>query len=211
MRVVIATNEPVLARGFEAILTSGGLETAGVCTDMVHVFQVVLQQRPDVVILDMALGQTQTILLELRKTAPACHLVVWPRQISEVEAKHLVKQGARAVLPSDVTPEVLVATLRMLDAFPPTDSTPASLVKQVCTPLERQILSLVGCGMKNEEIAALVRTDRQTVDQQIRNLSHRLGVSDRYELALYGLSIANEVIPFNGEASWKKEIANEWH
>src|SRR5215471_14163430 len=101
MRVVIATNEPVLARGFEAILTSGGLETTDVCTDMVHIFQVVRQKRPDVVILDMALGQTQTILLELRKTAPSCHLVVWPRQISEVEAKDLVKQGARAVLPSD--------------------------------------------------------------------------------------------------------------
>jgi DNA-binding NarL/FixJ family response regulator len=137
--------------------------------------------------------------------------VIWPRQISEIQAKELVRHGARAVLPSEVTPEVLVGTLRMLDAFPAEDSTPAALVKQVCNPLERRILSLVGCGMKNEEIAAAVRTDRQTVDQEVRNLSQRFGVLDRYELALYGLSIANEPNPSNGESLWKKETVSEWY
>ena len=44
----------------------------------------------------------------------------------------------------------------------------------------------------SSEIAAAVRTDRRTVDQQVRTLSRKLGVQDRYELALYGLSIAGE-------------------
>jgi DNA-binding NarL/FixJ family response regulator len=212
MRVVIATNEPVLARGFEAILTSGGVEIADICTDVAHVFQGVLQRQPNVVILDMGLGPMQSMLLELRKLAPSCHFVIWPRQISDRQAKELVRYGARAVLPSEVTPEVLVGTLRMLDAFPEVDPTPAALVKQVCNPLERRILSLVGCGMRNEEIAAAVRTDRQTVDQEVRNLSQRFGVLDRYELALYGLSIANEPIPNNGgESLWKNETVSEWY
>jgi hypothetical protein len=43
--------------------------------------------------------------------------------------------------------------------------------------------------MKNDEIAAAIRTDRHAVDQQLKTLSNRLGVLDRYELALYGLSI----------------------
>jgi len=210
MRIVIATNEPVLARGFEAILTSGGLDVIGVCADLTQVFDSLRQYQPQIAILDMTLGPMQAILVELRKLAPQCHLVIWPRQISETQARELVRQGARAVLPSDVTAEVLIGTLHMLEAFPPPDPTPAALVKQVCNPLERQVLSLVGCGMKNEEIAAAVQTDRKTVDENVKNLCHRLGALDRYELALYGLSITNEAIPFNGESSWKKEIASEW-
>ena len=62
--------------------------------------------------------------------------------------------------------------------------------------------------MKNDEIAAAVRMDRQIIDQEVRNLSQRLGVLDRYELTLYGLSIAHE-IPSYGEALWKNEIASE--
>jgi DNA-binding NarL/FixJ family response regulator len=123
----------------------------------------------------------------------------------------LLRVGARAVLPGDVTPEVLLATLRMLNAFPATDATPAALVNQVCNPLERQILSLIGCGMKNAEIAASVQATRRCVDQKVRILTQRLGVQDRYELALYGLSIAGEVIQSNGDQLWKNEIAIEWH
>jgi DNA-binding NarL/FixJ family response regulator len=100
------------------------------------------------------------------------------------------------VLPSEVTPELLIATLNMLASFPATGPSPASLVKDVCSPIERQIISLVGCGMKNNEIAALVRSDERTVDSKVKTLSRRLGVQDRYELALYGLSIAEEAIQF---------------
>jgi DNA-binding NarL/FixJ family response regulator len=201
MRVLIATNEPVLARGFEAILTSGGLEVVDVCIDIPHIIQTVQRCRPEAAILDMAVLPAQAVLIELRKLAPACQLLIWPRQISERQAKDLLRVGARAVLPGDVTPEVLLAT----------DATPAALVNQVCNPLERQILSLIGCGMKNAEIAASVQATRRCVDQKVRILTQRLGVQDRYELALYGLSIAGEVIQSNGDQLWKNEIAIEWH
>jgi DNA-binding NarL/FixJ family response regulator len=189
MRVLIATNEPVLAHGFQSILTSGGLEVVDVCTDLAQIFQSIVDRRPEAAILDMAVSPMHCVLVELRKLAPTCQLLVWPRQISEHQAKELLRMGARAVLPADVAPDVLIGTLRMLDTFPTLDRTPASLVNQVCNPLERQILSLVGCGMKNDEIAAAIRTDRHAVDQQLKTLSNRLGVLDRYELALYGLSI----------------------
>ena len=190
-RVLIATNEPVLARGFEAILSGGGLEMVDVCTDIAQLVESLRRCRPDAAILDMAVMPPLTVMVELRKLAPECQLLVWPRQISQVQAEELLKLGARGVLPSDVTPEVLIATLNMISSFP-VEATPASLVKQVCNPGEREIISLVGRGMKNNEIAALVRSDIRTVDQQVKTLSRRLGVQDRYELALYGLSIAGE-------------------
>jgi DNA-binding NarL/FixJ family response regulator len=210
VRVLVATNESVLARGFEAILTNGGLEVVEVCRDVAQLFEGMQRSRPDAAILDMALTPWQNVLVELRQIVPSCQLLVWPRQISKEQAEELIRMGARGVLPGDVTPEVLIDTLRMLSTFPAADPTPASLVKQVCSPAERQILSLVGCGMKNEEIAALVRSDCRTVDTKVRILSQRLGAQDRYELALYGLSIAGETSQPNGDQLWKNEIANAW-
>jgi len=210
MRVLIATNEPVLARGFEAILTSGGLEVVDVCTDVGRIIDAFARHQPEVAILDMAVAPLHTVLIELRRLSPTCQLLVWPRQISEQQAKELVRFGARGVLPNDVTPQLLIATIRMLESFPQQEGAASALVKQVCDANERQLLSLVGCGMKNDEIAMLVRTDARSVDQKLRTLAGRLGVQDRYELALYGLSIANEPIQSNGEQVWKNEIANAW-
>jgi DNA-binding NarL/FixJ family response regulator len=211
MRVLIATNEPVLARGFQTILADGGLEIVDVCSDIGRIVDSLAKHRPEIAILDMAVAPMQTVLIELRRIAPECQLLVWPRQISEHQAKELVRMGARGVLPNDVKPEVLLATLRMLGSFPALDPTPAALVKQVCDAQEREILSFLGHGMKNDEIAVLVRTDTRDIDQRVRNLARRLGVQDRYELALYGLSIANEGFPTKGEEVWKNEIVNAWH
>jgi DNA-binding NarL/FixJ family response regulator len=210
MRVLIATNEPVLAHGFATILTSGGLRVVDVCTDVGRLVDSFVRCQPEIAILDMAVAPLHTLLIELRRLSPACQLLVWPRQISESQANELVRLGARGVLPSDVTAEGLLATIRMLNSFPPQDPTPSALVNQVCDARERQILSLVGCGMKNHEIAILVQTDARTVDQKIQTLATRLHVQDRYELALYGLSIANEGMQTKGDQVWKNEIANAW-
>ena len=190
--VLIATNEPVLARGFEAIITKGGLEVVDICRDVVHLFDCFRRSKPDVAILDMAVPELTGVLVELRKLAPRCQLLIWPRQILQPEADELVRLGARGVLPSDISPEVLVATLEMVGAFPASEVTPGALVKQVCSSEELRIISLVGCGMRNEEIAVMVQSDIRTVDQQVKTLSRRLGAQDRYELALYGLSMSGE-------------------
>jgi DNA-binding NarL/FixJ family response regulator len=192
--VLIATNEPVLARGFEAILKGNGLEIADICLDVVQVFDCVQRCRPEVAILDIAAAHLTDVVLQLRKLAPQCQLLIWPRQISLEQAQEVVRLGARGVVPVNVTPLELVEMLDVLTSFPAPEPTLAALVQHVCTPFERKLIALVGCGMKNAEIAALMRSDAGMVEKVIRTLSRRLGVKDRYELALYGLSVTGETI-----------------
>ena len=190
--VLIATNEPVLARGFESILKSNGLEVADICFDLVQLFESFQRCRPEVAILDIEAAHLIDVVVELHRLAPKCQLLIWPRQLSMEQANEVVRLGARGVLPINVKPADLVETLEMLAHFPGADSTPAGVVQHVCSPAERKLIALVGCGMKNVEIAALMRSDEGEVDNLVKNVSRRLGVRDRYELALYGLSVANE-------------------
>ena len=190
--VLIATNEPVLARGFEAVLKGNGLEVADICFDVVQLFDSVHRCHPEIAILDIEASHLNDVVVELRKAAPKCQLLIWPRQISMEQAQEVVRLGARGVLPINIKPAELVETLDMLAHFPGPVPTPGTVVQHVCSPYERKLIALVGCGMKNVEIAAVMRADEGAVDNVVKTVSRRLGVRDRYELALYGLSMASE-------------------
>jgi two-component system nitrate/nitrite response regulator NarL len=55
------------------------------------------------------------------------------------------------------------------------------------TPREREIAALVGQGYKYREIAEMLSISEQTVKNHLRNMFHKLGVSDRLQLALFAI------------------------
>jgi DNA-binding NarL/FixJ family response regulator len=67
-----------------------------------------------------------------------------------------------------------------------------------CTPGERELITLVGFGLNNDEIAAVLGADQSTVQKSVRSLEERFGTGDRCELALYGLSMLHESDNSNG-------------
>ena len=187
-RVLIATNEPMLAKGLEATLAAGGMETCAVCHDVSELFDSILKARPGVAILDLPLLPGPEVIGELRALAPKCQFVIWPRPIARRGMREAIRHGARGVLSADTPPSRLVEILHMLVNFPEPHRGPAEVVKDTCSAQERQYLEMVGHGLDNQEIAAAMGADESTVHKLQRSVSNRLGVEDRYELALYGLS-----------------------
>lgn len=174
-RVLIATNEPILAKGLEAVLMAGGLEIAAVCNDVFELFDCLQRCRPDIAVLDMPVLSAPEVIHDLRWLAPRCRLVLWPR------------------LALSDSPARLVDALTLMALFPEPEPSLSLLVNlAACSEREREIITLVGYGLNNQEIAAALGSDRATVQKLLRNLSNRLGAEDRYELALYGLSTLNE-------------------
>jgi DNA-binding NarL/FixJ family response regulator len=55
------------------------------------------------------------------------------------------------------------------------------------TRREGQLVSLVSQGMKNKEVATALNISEGTVKVYLSRLFQKLGVKDRFELALYGL------------------------
>jgi DNA-binding NarL/FixJ family response regulator len=173
-RVLIATNEPVLAKGLETVLMAGGLEIAAVCHDVFELFECLQGCRPDIAILDMPVLPAPEIIHDLHRLAPQCQLVLWPR-----------------LTLSDSLARVAEA-IHMTANYSGPDLSASALVNLACSPGERELITLVGYGLNNEEIAATMGSDRSTVQKLLRSLSDRLGAEDRYELALYGLTTLKE-------------------
>src|SRR5271157_4745212 len=172
-RVLIATNEPILAKGLETVLMEGGLEIAAICDDFFELFECLQRCRPDVAVLDMPVLPAPEVIYGLHRLAPQCQLVLWPR---------LALSGS---------PARLVDALILMAQFSEPDPSPSTLVNLACSESERDLISLVGYGLNNQEIAAALGSDRSTIQKLLRSLSDRLGAEDRYELALYGLSVLN--------------------
>jgi DNA-binding NarL/FixJ family response regulator len=173
-RVLIATDEPILAKGLETVLMAGGLEIAAVCHDVFELFECLPRCRPDIAILDMPVLPSPEVIHELHRLAPQCQLVLWPR-----------------LTLSDSLTRVAEA-IHMIATYSGPDLSASALVNVACSPGERELITLVGYGLNNEEIAATMGSDRSTVQKLLKSLSDRLGAEDRCELALYGLTTLKE-------------------
>ncbi len=189
--ILLATNEPVLAKGLEIFLVAAGLQISDVCTDIAELVHAFRSNPPDIAILDFPFLLDLDVIGDLRKLARKCQIVMWSRQLSKEQADEAIRLGANAILPAFLPPARLIEALQLLAAFPEAEL-PATLVNRVCNSTERQFLALVACGLKNQEIAAVMRFEQSSVESLMRSVSSRLGAADRYELALYGLSTVRE-------------------
>ena len=179
-RVLIATNKPILAKGLETVLAAGGLEIAAVCHDVFELFECIQRCRPDIAVLDAAILPAPEIIRDLHRLAPQCQLVEWPQ-----------------LTLSDSTAQ-LAEAIHMMANFTAPDPSPSTLVNLTCSETERKLITLVGYGLSNQEIAAALGSDQVTVQKLLRSLSDRLGTGDRYELALFGLSTLSEPDRYEG-------------
>lgn len=183
-RVLIATNEPILAKGLETVLAAGGLDIAAVCHDVFELFECLQRCRADIAVLDLPVLPTPEVIHDMHRLAPQCQLVVWPR------------------LALSDSPARLVDAFNLMAQFSGPDPSPSTLVNLTCSESEREFITLVGYGLNNEEIAAAMGSDRLTVQKLLKNVSDRLGTEDRCELALYGLSTLNETSTLNQD-EWR--------
>ena len=188
-RVLIATNQPIKAKGLETVLIAGGLQVVAICQDVFEIFECLQRCRPEIAVLDTPVLLAPEVLQDLRRLAPQCHLVGWP---------HLTLSDS---------PARVVEALLMMASFSDRAASPSTLVNLACSPDEREIISLAGYGLNIEEIAAAIGSDRATVQKLLRSVADRLGTEDRYELALYGLSTLKETDQDEGNIyAWKDEI-----
>lgn len=154
---------------------------------------------PCVLIVDQVLMQTEGFDLEhfgarveYGKTIQV--LVVGPKRESSV-VEDLLRVGCAGFVTPDVPPAVLKKAVRAVAAgeFWADRKATSRVVQQLLsqsgsrslTPREKQVLWLIGQGLKNRAIAERLYITRDTVRWHIRSIYSKIGVHDRLSAALY--------------------------
>jgi len=201
-RVVVADDQALVRTGFRMILAADGIEVVAEATDGGEAVDAVRRTRPDVVLMDIRMPDVDGLEATRRilTGAPGEPRVII---LTTFDLDHYVyaalTAGASGFLLKDVTPEQLVAAVRLVrtgDAllapaitrrlvarFARRDPDTATLHRDLAalTPRELEVLRLMADGLSNAELAAHLHLAEATVKTHVARILAKLGLRDRVQ------------------------------
>ena len=208
IRVGIADDQDLVRTGLATIIGQGaGLELIGEAGNGLEAIDLVRDQRPDVLLMDIRMPLVDGIEATRRIVADPDSGSVRVLILTTFDADEYVyaalRAGASGFLLKDVPPEELLAaihivaageallapsiTKRLIAEFaqrPP--AVDASMVRgfEDLTQREREVMALVGQGLSNAEIAENLVVSHATVKTHISRILTKLGARDRTQLVV---------------------------
>jgi DNA-binding NarL/FixJ family response regulator len=183
----------ILASGLRSALLPGGcfhLECVG--GSLEDLLSKLRTSSPDVLLLDLSPEAVAGALRGVKDTALRCKTVLWVEDISTEMAFQAMSEGVRGILRKSLSVDLLMACLNSVQAgelwFEKNLTDRLLGAKRVLlSPREGQLVTLLSHGLKNKEIGTALRITEGTVKVYLSRLYQKVGVQDRFELALYAL------------------------
>jgi DNA-binding NarL/FixJ family response regulator len=217
--VLLCSDEPILAEGLTRILAGAEvLNLISFCPRVEELRSQMESHQPDLLLVDLSAGITFGVLSGLHEVAANAKIILWVHSISTELALQAMSLGVRGILRKTLPTDTLLRCLTRVNEgelwFEKalTDSI-MSARRYSLTRREGQLVSLLSQGLKNKEIATALNISEGTVKVYLSRLFQKLGVKDRFELALYGLknlTPGNGVMPVGTQTGEQKQSAPVW-
>ncbi|MFJ8920155.1 response regulator [Streptomyces sp. NPDC102415] len=209
-RVLIADDEPMIRAGVRAVLsTDPDIEIVAEAADGHEAVELVRLHRPDVAVLDVRMPRANGIdaAAEIGRIAPATGVIMLTTFGEDDYILRALGCGAAGFLIKSGEPEELVAGVRAVagGAAYLSPKVTARVVAHLAsggagdragrraaarekvaglTPREREVLSLLGGGLTNGQIARRLHVVEGTVKAHVSSVLSRLGVENRAAAAV---------------------------
>jgi DNA-binding NarL/FixJ family response regulator len=198
--VVLVDDHAVVRRGLEQLLDGDDqISVVGSAGDGAEGVRVVLERRPDVVLMDLQMPGTDgvTATRQILAAGSRTQVVVLTSFSDGERIVAALDAGAVGYLLKDAEPEDLVAGIRaaargesplhpraarQLLAARAAAATPSGVD---LTGREQEVLALVRAGLANKQIARRLGISERTVKAHLTSTYQRIGVVDRTQAALW--------------------------
>jgi DNA-binding NarL/FixJ family response regulator len=218
IRVVLADDQPLVRAGLRVLIgDTPGIDVAGEAATGAEAVRLARDVRPDVVMMDIRMPGMDGIEATQMITAgdDAARVIVLTTFDDDDYVYAALRAGASGFLVKDMKLEDILAairvvaagealiapsvTRRLIEEFaarprPARPSTPIAAI----TGREREVLTLVGRGMSNAEIAAHLFISTATAKAHVARLLAKLGARDRVQLVITAYE-AGLVSPSEGQ------------
>ena len=218
IRVVLIEDDELTRLGLRTQIGKDPLlEVAGEAATRRDALKLVKEQRPDIILLDLNLGEESGLefLPELLAAVPSARVIVvtggrdfeaHQRAISRGAMGLVLKQDAvgqvtkavKQVYDGDVwfnRSMMLQVINRMAKAGAVKEPDPEAAKIETLTGREREVINLVGEGLKNKGIAERLCISETTVRHHLTSIFAKLEVSDRLGLVIYAFKHGLATLP----------------
>ena len=199
IRIVLADDHELVLEGLRSLLESeADMEVLATATSAQQLMDVVRRHRPDLLVLDLEMGEPGGLscLEPIKAEHPALRVLVLTAYSDGESMRAALEAGADGYALKTEPPQQTVASIRQVHrghlVFPlaarrwllrgPAGGQPSQL-----TDREREILALVSEGLTNAQIAARLRVSDNTVKFHLQNVYLKLKLNNRTEAAAYYL------------------------
>ncbi|WP_049568489.1 response regulator [Nonomuraea sp. SBT364] len=205
LRAIIADDQALVRTGFRMILNADGIDVVGEAADGAQAVAAVRRSRPDVVLMDIRMPQMDGIEATrqiVSDTANETRVLILTTYDLDHYVYAALTAGASGFLLKDVTPEHLVAsvrlvrsgdallaptiTRRLVERFARRDDVRAGLHRDLSglTPRELEVLRLLATGLSNAELAERLTLSATTVKTHVARILSKLGLRDRVQAVI---------------------------
>ncbi len=200
IRVFVVDDHPVVRHGLVAILRfEPDFELVGEAADGLEAARLILERKPDVVLLDLRLPGIGGIevMQRVRAQEPGVRFLVLTTYDTDEYIGPALAAGAQGYLLKDATPDELARGVRELmkggAALEP--AVAARLLGRMADPSgaeplsarEMEVLRLLVAGAGNKAIAAQLGLSENTVKSHLSHIFDKLGVQSRAEAVAVAL------------------------
>jgi DNA-binding NarL/FixJ family response regulator len=207
IRVLLVDDDALVRAGLRMILSSAqDLELVGEVDDGVRAVAAVREHRPDVVLMDIRMPETDgiTATAALRRLAAPPQVIVLTTFQADEQVMSALRAGAGGFLLKDTPPAEIVNAVRLVasgeamlspsvtrtllshfgDAQASERRRYAAQRLAALTDRERQVAVAVGSGASNAEVAVSLFMSEATVKAHVSRLFTKLDVTSRVHIAI---------------------------
>lgn len=218
IRILLAEDHHVVRTAVASFLKQeADMDVVGEASDADELLQLLATKRADVLLLDARMpGSRVTNLVgTIHRLYPTLAILILSAYQRREYVLGALKRGAMGYVLKDDAPDMLVEAIRqvVLDGRPYVSPRVAGVLTHALqedtadpidqlSPREYDVLLLMPYGLSNEQIAAKLNLEKQTVKNYTRSMFRKLGVTSRLEAAIYayrhGLADPDATAPLVG-------------
>lgn len=206
IRILIADDHGVLRAGLNALLSAEPqMEVVAEASDGKDALKKTEQLKPDVVLLDLSMGELGGIDVarQLHRAQPGVKVLILTVHEDKELLREAMRAGASGYVLKKASKNELVSAIhsavrgdfyihpsmtRALISISTPDGSDQQISEPALTPKEFEVLKLIARGFTNGQIGKQLNTSVRTVEYHRSNIMSKLGLETRDQIVSYAIN-----------------------